>query len=164
MRRTRTSSTSRALVLGLIALLAACGADTPPPDSGAADAEAEITSMLQASAEAWNRGDLDAFLDDYQDSTATTFVGGTGVTRGLDEIRARYEEGYWSSGSPEQSLRFEELEVQRLGEHHALAIGRYVLTSAGEHSPDATGYFSLVLHRTAQDGWQIIHDHSSASP
>ena len=118
--------------------------------------------MLHASAESWNAGDLDGFLDDYLDSAGTAFVGGSGVTRGVAAIRDRYRRSYWSTGRPPHALRFEDLEVSPLGERHALALGRYVLADRETGAPAATGIFSLVLLRTEQ-GWRIIHDHSSAS-
>lgn len=119
--------------------------------------------MLVGSAEAWNRGDLDAFLDDYLASPEPTFAGGAGVIRGVDQIRERYLRGYWSTGRPRDALRFEAVEVQALGSQHALAHGRYVLTDPATAAVRATGYFSLVLRRTP-DGWKILHDHSSAAP
>jgi len=118
--------------------------------------------MLHASAESWNAGDLDGFLDDYLDSAGTAFVGRSGVTRGVAAIRDGYLRGYWSTGRPEHALRFEDLEVSPLGGQHALVLGRYVLADRETGSPAATGVFSLVLVRTEQ-GWRIIHDHSSAS-
>jgi beta-aspartyl-peptidase (threonine type) len=119
--------------------------------------------MLRMSAESWNRGDLEGFLDDYLPSDELTFSGGTGVTRGWEDVRLRYLQGYWSPGAERDSLRFEDLEVKGLGEDHALVLGRYVLfrPEAGD-SITGTGFFSLVLRRI-DDGWKIIHDHTSAS-
>lgn len=119
--------------------------------------------MLHASAESWNAGDLDGFLDDYLDSPETVFAGGSGVIRGVDAIRDRYLETYWRTGAPEHALRFEDLEVSALGADHALALGRYVLSDRATDSAAASGVFTLVLRRTPE-GWRIIHDHSSAAP
>jgi len=41
----------------------------------------EIRAMLKVSEAAWNRGDLESFVLDYDDSPETTFIGRT-VTRG----------------------------------------------------------------------------------
>ena len=117
--------------------------------------------MLQASANAWNRGDLESVLDDYLDSNETAFIGST-VFFGVDQIRERYLASYWKSGMPAQQLAFEDIHVRPLGAEHALARGKYVLTNP-DGSAGGTGYFSLVLVRTS-DGWRIIHDHSSSSP
>lgn len=152
------------VALGLLLALAGCARsrtlEAPTPQ--APDPGPEITAMLRASAESWNQGDIEGFLDDYLDSPQTAFVGGSGVIRGLDEIRRRYRAGYWSTGRPRDLLRFEDLEVQRLGAEHALAIGRYILSDPATDQTTGHGVFSLVLVRTPQ-GWRIIHDHSSAA-
>lgn len=114
--------------------------------------------MLNASADAWNRGDLDGFLDDYLDSPETAFVGST-LALGVEQIRRRYLESYWKDGRPDERLRFENLHVRPLGDEHALARGTYVLTDAAG-AETGRGMFSLVLVRTPA-GWRIIHDHSS---
>ncbi|HEX6938652.1 MAG TPA: nuclear transport factor 2 family protein [Longimicrobiales bacterium] len=153
----------RTLAAGLLLVLAACGA-AGRQESAAShdDVAAEITAMLQASADAWNRGDLDGFLDDYLQNDSTTFTGASGTIHGTDEIRQRYIAGYWSTGRPAHRLSFEGIEVRPLGRDHALALGRYVLTEPDGTGVASTGYFTLVLSRT-DHGWKIIHDHSSAS-
>jgi uncharacterized protein (TIGR02246 family) len=120
--------------------------------------------MLHSSAASWNAGDLEGFLDDYLDSPSTAFVGSR-VTYGVDEIRRRYQASYWSSGAPAQHLRFEDIDVRALGpDHaHALALGRYVLLEPASGAIQGSGWFTLVLVRTAE-GWRIIHDHSSETP
>lgn len=149
----------------------AAGADTVARGVvlvGAADSARvarRIGDMLTRSTAAWNAGDLEGFLDDYTGEPDLTFVSGSGVMRGLEEVRERYMRTYWSPGSERDSLRFEEVRVRPLGAAHALAHGRYVL-----HRPRAdgdrvtgTGRFSLVLRKETR-GWRILHDHSSAAP
>lgn len=117
--------------------------------------------MLQASAEDWNRGDLDRFLAPYLDSPETTFMTGTGPVHGLSTIRDRYRAGYWKAGSqPPQLLRFENLAVRQLDRDFALATGRFILTDRATGAPAGSGNFTLVFQRTPA-GWRIIHDHSS---
>jgi ketosteroid isomerase-like protein len=120
--------------------------------------------MLHASAEEWNTGNLDGFMDDYWRSPGLTFSGSGGVTRGWEGVRDRYLRTYFAPGAVRDHLRFEELEISPLGPDHALALGRYVLSHSGD--PDVTpssGHFSLVL-RWVAGSWKIIHDHTSASP
>ena len=117
--------------------------------------------MLQASAEDWDRGDLDAFLGTYQDSSSTTFMTGPGVVHGLQTIRAGYRRNYFKAGALPPRLRFEQLAVRSLGPDYALATGRFILTDRAAGAGVGRGNFSLVLHRTPA-GWKIIHDHSSA--
>jgi ketosteroid isomerase-like protein len=169
------SPAPRFFVLAVALLSLACTVEERPTsddDAAAATPTLQgVEAMLNASAASWNAGDLDGFVDDYSDDPTLAFVGASGVTRGIAEVRARYESGYWSSGAPLDSLRFEDLEVRPLGERHALALGRYVLHRpaegaenesgpAGETTITSTGWFSLVLG--LEDGsWRILHDHSS---
>lgn len=115
--------------------------------------------MLHASAEAWNRGDLDAFIADYAEDA--TFVGSTGLIRGAAEIRRRYAEGYWSGGTPPDALRFDLLDVRVTGPGTATAVGRYILYDRESTETTGTGLFTLALARTGGE-WKILHDHSSA--
>lgn len=147
-----------ALVIG--ACVAAPGAPAPSP-SPTEPVTTAIVAELDASAEAWNRGELDGFVAPYLVSDQTTFVGSRGVTRGHAAVRSAFERAYWKDGQrPEGALRFSEVEVRPLGERHALAVGRYTLTDRRDGRQTATGIFSLVWVRT-DAGWRILHDHSS---
>ncbi len=147
------------LAAALLALAACAAPRTPSPSP--ANATASIVATLEASAEAWNRGDLDGFLKPYLDSSETTFMTARGVIHGLDTIRARYRAGYFKSGGPPQLLRFGDISVRDLGPDHALMTGRYRLTDRATGAPADSGNFTLVWRRTP-GGWKIIHDHSSA--
>ena len=172
-----------ALAAGVLGVLpaVACGGGSPE-DGGAPEGEVaeeasraasaapaadssrvagEIAAMLHASARAWNAGHLEGFVDDYLESPEMTFIGGSGVVRGREEVRARYESSYWAPGAERDSLRFEDLEIRPLGERHALALGRYVLHRPPADTTTATGWFTLVLRRGPAGTWKIVHDHSS---
>ena len=147
------------LAVAALAVGACAGPRAPAPSSSVA---ASIVAELQASAAAFNRGDLDGFLAPYLDSPETTFMTGPGVIRGLPTIRERYRAGYWKAGAqPPQLLRFEQLTVRSLDRDYALVTGRFLLTDRANGSPAASGNFTLVYRRTDR-GWKIIHDHSSA--
>ena len=114
--------------------------------------------MLDASADAWNRGDLDSFVGDYTDDTTTTFVSGGHVQYGFDWIRDNYAPSF-EPGARRDSLRFEHVAARALGNDHALATARFVLFRGD--SVTASGPFTLVLKRSSSD-WKIIHDHTSS--
>lgn len=157
MRTTTLRVISAALMLTLIA----CGGSgSERPTQAPEVVRSDFVRDMEMSAEAWNRGDLDGFLATYLNSPETTFVGRNGPIRGLDAIRQTYQQSYWQQGGPKDLLGFRDMEVRPLGNEHALATGRYVLTDRQSGSATATGIFTLVLQRTS-DGWRIIHDHSS---
>ena len=73
----------------------------------------EIAIMMQASAMAWNRGDLDAFVNYYEPDTTTTYIGRNGIVRGRAAIRAVYAPRF-APGGVRDSLSFENTEIDLL--------------------------------------------------
>ncbi len=118
----------------------------------------EIETMMRRSAESWNRGDLDAFVGDYEDSTGTTFVTPRGALHGRAEVRTVYERRF-APGGVRDSLSFQRTEVHALAPGLAYVISFYHLTRGD--STIATGPTSLVMRRDAAGRWRIVHDHSS---
>jgi uncharacterized protein (TIGR02246 family) len=129
-----------------------------PSPASAATLAAEIEAQFRRAASDWNRGDLDAFMADYEDSPSTSFVSGGRLRRGRDRIRAGYEARF-RPGAQRDSLRFEDFDVRPLGDAHALVFARFVLHRGD--STTSTGPFTLVMARRA-DGWKILHDHTSS--
>src|SRR5688500_15597213 len=122
---------SAPVVTGLCALLlqSSC-ASTATSRAGAPEPwsaiEAEIRASTQASAAAWNRGDLAGHLAIYVDSV--TFMTTNGPRPGVAAVEAAFRSTYFVGDRPRQSLRFESLEVRPLGEGAALSTGRFVLS------------------------------------
>lgn len=187
-RSSRARSVALLMPACALLLLTGCWIQHSPTGDGSDDNGAtfrqQVREMLWASAEAWNRGDLDAFMADYERAPSTTYIGGPGLVRGFDAIRERYAP-LFGAGAERDSLRFELLETRLLGQRHGLAVIRYVLfrpaadtasspadtadTSPQEATVDAerpvtsTGLVTLVLVRVEGD-WHIIHDQSAADP
>jgi ketosteroid isomerase-like protein len=149
------------LVLWLVtATSLASGCRIEIEDTGDSNVTAAVERMLSESADAWNRGELAGFMDDYLESENTTYIGGAGFVIGYDSIEARYAPRF-EPGAARDSLRFEEVRVRRLGAVDAIATARWIL-----HRRDTitgSGPFTLVLRHTS-GGWKIIHDHSSSDP
>ncbi len=119
----------------------------------------DIRVMLEKSEAAWNRGDLVAFVSDYEDSAETTFVGNEVVHGGREEILGRYRRRYGTRDKM-GTLEFSEIAIRNLAPGIALATGKYELKRSVAGGGPAAGRFTLVLRKTP-DGWKIIHDHSS---
>lgn len=148
------------LILGwLTVLLGALAMHSPlPAAAGAHDPErAAIEAILNAQQAAWNRGDVDAFVEPYWHSPDLTFSGTSGIVRGWDGVLARYKKNYADRDAMGQ-LQFSGLEFRFLGPDAALVLGHWHLTRA---RGDIGGVFSLVWQRFPE-GWRIIHDHTSA--
>ncbi|MGA9584193.1 MAG: nuclear transport factor 2 family protein [Terracidiphilus sp.] len=149
------------LALLLIAVAPVCPAQTA--DHAATD-ETEIRAAIQAQTDAWNRADIPAFMQAYEDSPDTTFIGLT-LRKGYKPIRERYMLNYTT---PEQmgKLTFNDLDIRLLpsgcGKSEiALVTGKFHLerTAKGDAKKD-DGIFSLVW-RKGSHGWKIILDHTS---
>lgn len=118
-----------------------------------------IRAVLDAQQQAWNRGDIDAFLTGYWHSPELTFSGSNGISRGWDAVLARYKKNY-PDRSAMGTLDFANLEFRFLGPDTALVLGHWHLK---REKDELGGVFSLVWRRFPE-GWRIIHDHTSASP
>src|SRR5215471_98388 len=119
---------------------------------------AEIQSVLNAQQEAWNRGDIDVFMNGYARSPSPIFVSGDEVQRGWDTVRERYRKKY-SDRTKMGTLTFSEIEVTPLSADSALVLGRWTLQRANDKPH---GRFTLIFKRLP-DGWGIVHDHTSAA-
>ncbi len=153
------------VVVSLALLLAsACAGETmeaatatEPADRGSIErAVVEVLTRQQA---AWNRGDIDAFMDDYARGERLRFTSGGSVRRGWQETIERYRTTYPDRAAMGR-LEFSELEVSVLAERYAEVHGRWRLQRA-EDSP--AGLFTLLFERDESDGgWRILHDHTSS--
>ncbi len=145
------------MIFALLLLTASLCAGLAPATAGEREEQANIRDLLSTQAEAWNRGDIDGFMDGYWKSDQTTFSGSSGVSRGWQALLERYRRRYPDRAAMGR-LTFTDLEITMLSRGAALVLGRWQLETASGHPG---GVFSLVLRRLPQ-GWRIIHDHTSA--
>jgi ketosteroid isomerase-like protein len=146
------------LVFILAILLAEIPVSALPPQTADAKAEAAIRAVLDTQRDAWNRGDLEGYMDGYDRSPRTEFVGGDTITRGWQTVLDRYKKNY-NSREKMGMLTFSEVEVTMLSKDAALVLGRWHLKRAND---EPHGTFSLLFRKT-RAGWRIVHDHSSSA-
>jgi uncharacterized protein (TIGR02246 family) len=152
------ATTFAALLLLTFHLVAPAAISGGQPAERQADRTA-IRVVLNTQQEAWNRGDIDAFLTGYWHSPDLTFSGTNGISRGWDAVLARYKKNY-PDRSAMGTLDFSNLEFRFLGPDAALLLGHWHLK---REKDELGGVFSLVLQRFPE-GWRITHDHTSAVP
>lgn len=126
----------------------------------ATDPRPAIERVLDEQVAAWNRGDLEAFMEGYWRSPDLVFTSGGNVQRGWQTTLDRYRATYGNSPETMGRLAFSDLEVHPLGDGAAWALGRWALDNAGRK---IGGVFSLVF-REVDGRWVIIHDHTSVDP
>src|SRR5438477_6131485 len=147
----------KSLSLALLLVLRAAILDADEKSANA-PVISEIRAVLRAQQEAWNRGDIDSFMNGYARAETTVFVSGDEVMRGWETVRDRYLKKY-SDRARMGTLAFADLEIEQLGPDSAVALGRWELKRASD-SPH--GRFTLILRKTP-DGWRIVHDHTSTA-
>jgi uncharacterized protein (TIGR02246 family) len=119
---------------------------------------AEIQSVLTAQQDAWNRGDIERFMNGYARSASTVFVSEDEVRRGWETVRERYRVKY-SDRTKMGTLSFSEIEVTMLSPEAAAVLGAWRLKRATD---EPHGRFTLIFKRLPE-GWRIVHDHTSAA-
>jgi ketosteroid isomerase-like protein len=121
------------------------------------DEKSIIEKLLMVQAEAWNKGNLESFMETYWKSDKLTFSAGGSITRGWQATLDRYKTRY---SSPELmgKLRFDGLEIAMLESRTALVLGNWHLTLKDESKRQ--GNFSLLVSKI-EGSWKIVHDHSS---
>ncbi|HXJ86076.1 MAG TPA: nuclear transport factor 2 family protein [Candidatus Binatia bacterium] len=122
--------------------------------------KAAIEQVLHAQQEAWNRHDLDAFMQGYWKSPDLTFFSGAKESKGWQATVDRYHATYTSPGHEMGKLDFSELRIEMLGHDAAFVRGVWQLSMPDGKTPH--GRFTLVF-RIFPDGWKIVHDHTSAA-
>src|SRR6202040_2361522 len=155
----QTGSKLFAVLLMLTFCLLTPSAKSGDEPSGRQADRSAIRAVLDAQQQAWNRGDIDAFLTGYWHSPDLTFSGSNGIFRGWDAVMARYKKNY-PDRSAMGTLDFSNLEFRPLGTDAALVLGHWHLK---REKDEIGGVFTLVFQRFPE-GWRIIHDHTSASP
>jgi len=124
----------------------------------AGSSEQAIRRVLNDQVRSWNQGDINAFMQGYNNSPDTVFIGKS-VERGYAAVLRRYHERY---PTPEKmgKLAFSDLSVKLLNADYASVVGEFHLTRPASAGGNASGIFSLLFHRTPA-GWKIILDHTS---
>jgi ketosteroid isomerase-like protein len=141
--------------LSVVAILESTTFAAEPSKSAAIE---EIEGVLRAQQEAWNRGDINEFMNGYWRSEETAFVSGDEVTRGWQKVLDRYQKKY-SDRAKMGTLTFSDLQITPLSADAAVALGAWKLKRAQDQPH---GRFTLIFRRLPE-GWRIVHDHTSAA-
>lgn len=141
----------------LLGVLGAVGGWYAREAQARAAAKAQVAAVLTAQSDAWNNGDLEAFMATYWASDDLRFYSGGDVTKGHAPVLERYRKRYQADGKEMGRLTFSDLEVLVLTGDQAIARGRWEVVMAKE---TLDGLFTLWLTKRPE-GWRIVHDHTS---
>ena len=115
-----------------------------------------IRDIMAAQELAWNRGDLEAFMEGYWRSDSLRFIGSSGLTYGWQQTLDNYKKGYPDTDAMGQ-LKFTILSVEQLSKRSAYVIGKWHLA---RKAGDLSGHYTL-LWKKIKGKWVIVADHSS---
>jgi uncharacterized protein (TIGR02246 family) len=134
---------------------------TTRTDDASGSVHREIETLLNRSAAAWSAGDLDEFMECYENSADTIYLTATRIVAGYAEIRSMYAQRFGAGSDRSMGiLGIEVVRVTLLGTEHALAVGSISLEGVTASREDHKGVCSLILHKTTK-GWRISADHTS---
>lgn len=122
--------------------------------------ENAIRRLIETQREAWNHHDLEAFMRGYWNSPQLTFFSGANEAHGWQAALDRYSKTYQAEGREMGKLDFSNLRILELAPDAAFVRGEWRLTMPDGKTPH--GLFTLIF-RKFPDGWQIVHDHTSAA-
>lgn len=122
----------------------------------AAGQESEIRALLHKQTEAWNRGDIEGFMEGYWKNDSLMFIGKSGITYGWQKTLDNYKKGY-----PDKTamgfLTFTLIEIKPLSKKYYSVVGKWHLKrSIG----DIGGHYTLLLKKI-KGQWVVVSDHSS---
>ncbi|GAA0531565.1 nuclear transport factor 2 family protein [Chitinophaga japonensis] len=126
------------------------------PARGQQSPEVAIRQLMQQQTEAWNQGNIPAFMDTYWRSDSLLFIGKNGVTYGWQATLERYQQSYPDKAAM-GTLQFDLLEFKRLNPELYFLVGKWHLQRSLRN---VQGHFTLLI-RKMNGTWKIIADHSS---
>lgn len=118
--------------------------------------EQEILNVIDKQKSAWNKGDINGFMETYWQNDSLMFIGKSGVTYGWQNTLNNYKKGYPDNEAMGE-LDFNILQVKRLSVLYFFVVGKWHLT---RKMGDVGGHFTL-LFKKIKDKWVIVSDHSS---
>src|SRR5687767_8122013 len=119
-------------------------------------AERAIRAVMDAQAAAWNRGDIEGYMDGYWRSEKLVFISGDNITRGWLPTLERYKKSY-DTRAKMGVLSFTDVEITVLAKDAAVVLGSWALKRDRDNPK---GKFTLTF-RKLKPGWRIVMDHTS---
>lgn len=121
----------------------------------AQDKEA-VLKVMETQRLAWNRGDVEGYMQGYWKSDSLVFVGKTAPVYGWQSTLDRYKKSYPDKAAMGQ-LIFTIIQVKVLDADNAFVFGGWNL----KREKDAPGGYFTLWFRKINGEWKIVCDHTS---
>lgn len=118
----------------------------------------KIKQLMTTQSEAWNRGDIDGFMETYWKSDKLQFIGSKGPTYGWQNTLDRYKKSYPSKEAM-GFLTFDLINLDKRSRKVISVVGKWHL-KRNDDLGDLEGHFLLILKKI-KGKWLIVADHSS---
>ena len=118
--------------------------------------EAQITKILSGQQAAWNKGNIEEYMQGYWQNDSLMFIGQSGIAYGWKQTMENYKKHYPGT-SAMGKLSFEYIEIKRLSAIYFFVVGKWHLS----RSIGNTGGHFTLLFRKIKGKWVITSDHSS---
>ncbi len=115
-----------------------------------------VKSLMNKQQQAWNKFDLEGFMEHYWKSDSLKFIGSRGLTYGWQKTLDNYKKSYPTSEAMGQ-LVFDINSAEALSSSVVYVIGKWTLH---KKEKDVGGYFTL-LWKKINKKWVIVADHTS---
>jgi hypothetical protein len=118
--------------------------------------ELTIRKVLDNQIKAWNKGDIEDFMQGYWKNDSLMFIGKNGINWGWQKTLENYKKRY-PDVTAMGKLSFDIILIKELSPEYYYVVGKWMLNrSIG----DLNGHYNL-LFRKINGIWLIIADHSS---
>ncbi|MDO3640521.1 nuclear transport factor 2 family protein [Mucilaginibacter sp. L3T2-6] len=115
-----------------------------------------ILNVLETQRIAWNKGDIDTYMQGYWQSDSLAFIGHTAPTYGWKQTLEGYKKSYPNKAAMGQ-LTFTIMKVNILDPTNAFVLGAWHL----KREKDAPGGYFTLWFRKINGVWKIVCDHTS---
>ena len=139
----------------LLVLAAGCAEKEARLENALVD---EVRDVVLEAEAWWNDGSIEGYMGSYWNSPDLRFASGGKVTFGWQETLDGYLERYPDRATMGR-LVFSDLDITVLSHESALVFGAWKLERENDKPQ---GLFTLLLRRF-NEGWRIVHDHTSSA-
>jgi ketosteroid isomerase-like protein len=115
-----------------------------------------IIKVMATQQQAWNTGNIDAFMQSYWKSDSLMFLGKKGPNYGWETTLDHYKKTYPNKAAMGQ-LTFKIIKVDVLDKTNAFVLGAWNL----KREKDAPGGYFTLWFKKFKGEWKIVADHTS---
>ncbi|MDP2560411.1 nuclear transport factor 2 family protein [Psychrobium sp. 1_MG-2023] len=157
-----TLSSIKISLISLVSAFALLGcANTAPTNPSTETKESTAQSIRQVMAnqqQAWNSGNLTAFMQGYWQSDKLRFASGNSYRFGWQSTLDNYIKGYPDKATMGQ-LKFDIIDINQVSDDVAIVFGRWHLTRENDQPK---GLYTLLFEKK-NGQWLITQDHTSSA-